>query len=285
MCSVKSVNNAKDALNHNFESYQHFCIPQLKNSDTRLFKIRSSNIKLLPPLKTPTEISSTCVISDLGKKDFSSANDFTDDIKYSQCDVSTKYVQRKVSVANNEIDKLENEKTCDSKLKAKSSFLDILLRDDIKDCQNHNLKKDIQCIKMADMNLEIPQNSSFQSKCVTETKQYGSLNKPLKIHDSLLCESLKGHLAQNIVQSDNVPDRNLKKEENVAKSSEAVSKYWEKSINNKDFESNRDKCKVDTSNHRCTFLKHDFDTKTITSYHLDETSEQKSSGIWFEVPW
>lgn len=276
MCPDKSVNNAKDALNHNFKSYQHFCIPQLKNSDTRLFEIRSSNIKLLPPLKTPTEISSTSVISDLAKKeDFSSANDFTDDIKY---------VQRKVSVANNEIDKLENEKTWDSKLKEKSSFLDFLLRDDIKDCQNHNLKKDIQCIKMADMNLEISQNSLFQSNCVTETKQYGSLNKPLKIHDNLLCENLEGRV-QNILQSGNVPDRNFKKEENVAKSSETVSKYWEKSINNKDFESNRDKCKVDISNHRHTFLKHDFDTKTITSYHLDETSEQKSSGIWFEEPW
>lgn len=275
MCPVKSVNNAKDALNHNFKSYQHFCIPQLKNSDTRLFEIRSSNIKLLPPLKTPTEISSTSAISDLEKKeDFSSANDFTDDIKY---------VQRKVSVANNEIDKLENEKTWDSKLKEKSSFLDFLLRDDVKDCQNHNLKEDIQCIKMADMNLEISQNSSFQSKCVTETKQYGSLNKTLKIHDNLLCENLEGRV-QNILQSGNVPDRNFIKEENVAKSSETVSKYWEKSINNKDFESNRDKCKVDISNHRRTFLKHDFDTKTITSY-LDETSEQKSSGIWFEVPW
>lgn len=289
MCSVKSVNKAKDALNHNFKSYQHFCIPQLKNSETRLFEIGSSNIKLLPPLKTPTKISSTSVMSDLGKKEcFSSAPDinFTDGIRYSQCDVSTKYVQRKVSVADNEIDKSENEKTCDSKFKEKSSFLDFLLRDDIKDCQNRNFNKDIQRIKMTDMNdLDMSQNSSFQSKSVTETKKYGSLNKPPKICNNLLCENLKERV-QNILQSDNVPDSDLKKE-NVAESSESVSKYCKDSINGKDFEckSNRDKCKVDNSIHRRTFLKHGLNTKTITSCHLDETSEQKCSGVWFEVPW
>lgn len=290
LCFVKSVSKAKDALNHNFKSYQHSCIPQLKNSDTRLFEIGSSNIKLLPPLKTPFKESSTFMISDFGKKEyFSSATDinFTDGIECSQFDVSTKYVQRKFSAADNEIDKLENKTSIESnsKIKEKRGFLDFLLRDDIKDCQNRNFKKVIPCIKKTGMNdLEMTQNSSFQSKDVTETKKCGSSNKPL-ICDNLLCENLNQRV-QNILQSDNVPDGNLKKE-NVAGSSESVSKYWENSMNAKGVEckSNRDKYKVGSSKHMRAFLKHSLNTKTITSCHLDETSKTKFSGTRFELPW